>query len=247
MYYSYVEIEYIATSFSPARTDLALKLLRKQNPYVEEVCLILKKNPNCMHTMDYKFIVPPKESKDKRFIPCTKQNDLSKYTSWKQTSIVASGEDIGEGKNAPMIADTKATILSIGGVLDDDVEIWRLPQFVMNRYVGHINKNYIYLILSTGENVITCTESNNTVSMFTRGTEKNSNNHCIIPKDVFQTEKQYRNSNQSIINYFSFCEEKNRKWIGKMGVDHMNRDRGDNRKVNLRLVWPDENDLNRLL
>jgi hypothetical protein len=28
MYYSYVEIEYVAMSFSPARTDLALKLLR---------------------------------------------------------------------------------------------------------------------------------------------------------------------------------------------------------------------------
>jgi hypothetical protein len=27
MHYSYVEIEYVATSFSPARTDLALKLL----------------------------------------------------------------------------------------------------------------------------------------------------------------------------------------------------------------------------
>jgi hypothetical protein len=27
MYYSYVEIEYVATSFSPARMDLALKLL----------------------------------------------------------------------------------------------------------------------------------------------------------------------------------------------------------------------------
>ena len=27
MYYSYVEIEYIATSFSPARMDLAVKLL----------------------------------------------------------------------------------------------------------------------------------------------------------------------------------------------------------------------------
>ncbi len=27
MYYSYVEIEYVATSFSPARRDLALKLL----------------------------------------------------------------------------------------------------------------------------------------------------------------------------------------------------------------------------
>ncbi len=28
MYYSYVEIEYVATSVSPARMDLALKLLR---------------------------------------------------------------------------------------------------------------------------------------------------------------------------------------------------------------------------
>jgi hypothetical protein len=31
MYYSYVEIEYLATSFSPARTDLALKLLSHQH------------------------------------------------------------------------------------------------------------------------------------------------------------------------------------------------------------------------
>jgi hypothetical protein len=31
MYYSYVEIEYVATSFSPARTDLALKLLRERD------------------------------------------------------------------------------------------------------------------------------------------------------------------------------------------------------------------------
>jgi hypothetical protein len=31
MYYSYVEIEYLATSFSPARMDLALKLLILNN------------------------------------------------------------------------------------------------------------------------------------------------------------------------------------------------------------------------
>ncbi len=31
MYYSYIEIEYVAMSFSPARTDLALKLLRLGN------------------------------------------------------------------------------------------------------------------------------------------------------------------------------------------------------------------------
>jgi hypothetical protein len=30
MYYSYVEIEYVATSFSPARTDLAVKLLTSE-------------------------------------------------------------------------------------------------------------------------------------------------------------------------------------------------------------------------
>jgi hypothetical protein len=30
MYYSYVEIEYVATSSSPARTDLALKLLNQK-------------------------------------------------------------------------------------------------------------------------------------------------------------------------------------------------------------------------
>ncbi len=32
MYYSYVEIEYIATSFSPAETNLAVKLL--MNSYI---------------------------------------------------------------------------------------------------------------------------------------------------------------------------------------------------------------------
>jgi hypothetical protein len=31
MHYSYVEIEYVATSFSPARMDLALKLLSCQS------------------------------------------------------------------------------------------------------------------------------------------------------------------------------------------------------------------------
>ncbi len=29
MYYSYEEIEYVATSFSPTRTDLAVKLLNE--------------------------------------------------------------------------------------------------------------------------------------------------------------------------------------------------------------------------
>ncbi len=35
MYYSYVEIEYVATSFSPARTHLALKLLTIRGSVME--------------------------------------------------------------------------------------------------------------------------------------------------------------------------------------------------------------------
>ncbi len=39
MYYSYVEIEYVATSFSPARTDLALKLLKWQKKVSQDTCV----------------------------------------------------------------------------------------------------------------------------------------------------------------------------------------------------------------
>jgi hypothetical protein len=38
MYYSYIEIEYVATSFSPARTDLALKLLKP----IKTFCLCIE-------------------------------------------------------------------------------------------------------------------------------------------------------------------------------------------------------------
>jgi hypothetical protein len=44
MYYSYVEIEYIATSFSPARTDLALKLLRSNGCDTKKEIMRLKKD-----------------------------------------------------------------------------------------------------------------------------------------------------------------------------------------------------------
>jgi hypothetical protein len=36
MYYSYVEIDYVATSFSTARTDFALKLLMKAKERLSE-------------------------------------------------------------------------------------------------------------------------------------------------------------------------------------------------------------------
>ncbi len=52
MYYSYIEIEYVATSFSPARMDLAVKLLKEQysassssgrtNWFNEQMCLPYK-------------------------------------------------------------------------------------------------------------------------------------------------------------------------------------------------------------
>jgi hypothetical protein len=46
MYYSYVEIEYVATSFSPARTDLALKLLiGLGGVYIDRLTAFSKCNP----------------------------------------------------------------------------------------------------------------------------------------------------------------------------------------------------------
>jgi hypothetical protein len=61
------------------------------------------------------------------------------------------------------------------------------------------------------------TELNNTVSMLTRGTGNYNTNHCIIPPKVLQSGIYYRTTNQSVINYFTFCKEKNRKWIWKNG------------------------------
>ncbi len=51
MYYSYVEIEYVATSFSPARTDLAIKLL-KVNAEKSTFCALEIEYLGCVLTRD---------------------------------------------------------------------------------------------------------------------------------------------------------------------------------------------------
>jgi hypothetical protein len=56
MYYSYVEIEYVAMSFSPARTDLALKLLKLitinkvKKTRIKHYGLLLPKSTQNLHT-----------------------------------------------------------------------------------------------------------------------------------------------------------------------------------------------------
>jgi hypothetical protein len=56
MYYSYVELEYVATSFSPARTDLALKLLKWQplSKWALPSFIILKKDHTVHMRSDFR-------------------------------------------------------------------------------------------------------------------------------------------------------------------------------------------------
>jgi hypothetical protein len=53
MYYSNVEIDHVATSFSPARTDLALKLLRlpeiDKNMNVEQQKALIFQSDTCKY------------------------------------------------------------------------------------------------------------------------------------------------------------------------------------------------------
>jgi hypothetical protein len=53
MCYSYVEIEYIATRFSPARTDLAVKLLIICTSCSAVVALAVKPNFSLYHAMKF--------------------------------------------------------------------------------------------------------------------------------------------------------------------------------------------------
>ncbi len=222
---------------------------RKKNGSFDEVRQFLKQYPRCLHALDFQFIVPPKDSEDKHYVPATRTNDSSgnKLTKWIQTTIVATGKDIGDGINAPTNVDTKTTILRMGGVLDADVSIRKCPQLLLNKYIRDdvIRKNYIFVILSTGETVFMRTESDNTESINTRGTRYRCDNNLRVPTGVLESGKRYTRNNLGIVIHFTFCKKENRKWLGRMELDHMNRDRGDNRKVNLRLVWPAENILNR--
>jgi hypothetical protein len=55
MYYSYVEIEYVATSFSPARMDSALKLLS-----AHLACALLTHFASQVRTYDFATCALPK-------------------------------------------------------------------------------------------------------------------------------------------------------------------------------------------
>ncbi len=107
----------------------------------------MKQYPRCSHTLDFQFIVPPKDSEDKHYVPATRTNDSgSKQTKWTKTTIVATGKDIGDGINAPTIVDTKTAILGMGDVLDADVGIRKCPQFLLDKhFCNEVIRKNIYL------------------------------------------------------------------------------------------------------
>jgi hypothetical protein len=77
MYYSYVEIEYVALSFSPARTDLAVKLLNAKSVLAGEKLVLFG-----MYVLNlYIGIVPyilrePKTRRAKIYLP-------TQHTNWR--------------------------------------------------------------------------------------------------------------------------------------------------------------------
>ncbi len=58
MYYSYVEIEYVATSFSPARTDLALKLLNGDSNSIDIIAVLSNTSIGMVHYQYCHCLVP---------------------------------------------------------------------------------------------------------------------------------------------------------------------------------------------
>ncbi len=93
MYYSYVEIEYVATSFSPARTDLALKLLTDWllSPFWREknLCYILK----CYIGIVHYILRETKTWRAKIYLPTQRTNwqiltSGNKIQFWPSTHVI---------------------------------------------------------------------------------------------------------------------------------------------------------------
>jgi hypothetical protein len=85
------------------------------------------------------------------------------------------------------------------------------------------------VIFLTGESVFVPTELDNTLLIQTRPTRYHHNNQMNIPTGYFESGKSAAYDILSTVVHYSFCKQ----WLGRMEIDHMNGDRGDNRKVNL--------------
>ncbi len=83
MYYSYVGIEYVATSFSPTRTDLALKLLIKYaSGLISIIVLNVTKGPahNCMLDRSHNILNVTRGPLHNCILVLDRSPDISKET-----------------------------------------------------------------------------------------------------------------------------------------------------------------------
>ncbi len=73
MYYSYVEIEYVAMSFSPTRTDLALKLLRQIKHAPSHPCTFqdIETSLQMFHHAHLEPILPGTVPQIQMYSPCS--------------------------------------------------------------------------------------------------------------------------------------------------------------------------------
>jgi hypothetical protein len=70
MYYSYAEIEYVATSFSPTRTDLALKLLslNEARENLWRICASAKMVPSMLESIFFYILQKIIQDYDSHFL-----------------------------------------------------------------------------------------------------------------------------------------------------------------------------------
>ncbi len=210
-----------------------------------------------MLSTDGMFAVPPIPAKNDHNVPQlskrkTQFKGLGNTENFFETTIEATGEEVN-GVTKPSISNVKKALIDNGAIFKDDVMIREIGCHLWDYYYpnNEIKDNNIQVILSSGESVLARTSDKKTVEIYTVGTDRDKTSRYkyfgiaegVLKKGI-EVEKRKRMHMQRLV-FFTFCDEKVIPWMHHGHIDHINRNRSDNRFVNLRWVTAKENMGNR--